>query len=74
MPDETKGNVKVDHIIHDNHRIGFLFNITRFRQIPGADGPPGLPVPLYNGVNSFFTGSLFFTRPISRITLVKKRE
>ena len=54
-----KGNVKVDHIIRDNHRIGFLFNITRFRQIPGADGPPGLPVPLYNGVNSFFNTEIY---------------
>ena len=54
-----KGSVKVDHIIHNNHRIGFLFNITRFRQIPAADGPPGLPVPLYNGLNSFYSTEIY---------------
>ena len=38
---------------------GFLFNITRFRQVPGADGPPGLPVPLWNGQKSFFNTEMY---------------
>lgn len=54
-----KGSVKVDHIIRNNHRLGFLFNITRFRQIPGPDGPPGLPAPLWNGVESFFNTEIY---------------
>ncbi|HYM10801.1 MAG TPA: TonB-dependent receptor [Bryobacterales bacterium] len=54
-----KGSAKVDHIIHDNHRLGFLFNITRFRQEPGADGPPGLPEPLWNGQSSLFNTEIY---------------
>jgi Carboxypeptidase regulatory-like domain/TonB dependent receptor len=54
-----KGSAKVDHIIHNNHRLGFLFNITRFRLVPGADGPPGLPLPLYNGLDTLSNTEIY---------------
>ncbi|MGI8991517.1 MAG: carboxypeptidase regulatory-like domain-containing protein [Bryobacteraceae bacterium] len=54
-----KGSAKVDHIIGNNHRLGFLFNITRFRQEPGAEGPPGLPAPLWNGQELLFNTEIY---------------
>ena len=54
-----KGSVKVDHIIHSTHRIGFLYNITRYRQEVGAEGSPGLPLPLWDGAASLFNTSLY---------------
>ena len=44
-----KGSVKVDHLIRSSHRAAFLYNITRFRRDIGPAGPPGLPLPLWNG-------------------------
>jgi outer membrane receptor protein involved in Fe transport len=44
-----KGSVRVDHTIRNNHRLAFLFNITRYRQEIGTGGPPGTPEPLYSG-------------------------
>ena len=49
-----KGSVKVDHLIKDNHRVGFLANVTAFRRALGPGGPPGLPVPLYSGEEQAF--------------------
>ncbi len=46
---QDKGSAKIDHVITDNHRLGMFMNITRFRDEFGANGPPGLPVPLYTG-------------------------
>src|SRR5262249_1667125 len=37
-----KGSAKVDHTFNSRHRIGFLYNITRFRTEVGPGGPPGL--------------------------------
>jgi hypothetical protein len=54
-----KGSARIDHIIHNNHRLGFLFNITRFRQEPGPEGPPGLPEPLWNGQASLFNSEVY---------------
>lgn len=54
-----KGSAKVDHTIHDTHRLGFLFNITRFRQGPGQEGTPGLPLPLWDGQASTFNTELY---------------
>jgi outer membrane receptor protein involved in Fe transport len=44
-----KGSAKLDHLIRSSHRVGFLYNITRFRRSVGPAGPPGLPLPLWNG-------------------------
>lgn len=49
-----KGSAKVDHAFNSKHRMGFLFNITRFRTETGAGGPPGFPVPLWDGLNPWF--------------------
>jgi hypothetical protein len=44
-----KWSVKGDQSLGNNHRISFLWNLTEFRRKPGANGPPGLPQPLWNG-------------------------
>ncbi len=44
-----KWSVKGDQIFGNNHRLSILYNTTRFRNEPGANGPPGLPGPLWNG-------------------------
>jgi hypothetical protein len=49
-----KGSAKVDHLFTPRHRAGFLYNITRFRTEVGAGGPPGLPIPLWDGLNPWF--------------------
>jgi len=49
-----KGSARVDHNISSAHRLGFLFSITRFRTETGAGGPPGFPIPLWDGLNPWF--------------------
>ncbi|MEZ5398051.1 MAG: carboxypeptidase regulatory-like domain-containing protein [Bryobacteraceae bacterium] len=44
-----KWSVKGDQMIGANHRLGFLWNLTAFDNKPGPAGPPGLPIPLWNG-------------------------
>src|SRR5687767_2900625 len=44
-----KGSAKFDHLITANHRLAFLYNVTAFRRAVGPAGPPGLPLPLWNG-------------------------
>ena len=44
-----KWSVKGDQIIGNNHRVSYLWNMTEFRRKPGANGPPGLPAPLWSG-------------------------
>jgi hypothetical protein len=44
-----KWSVKGDQMIGTNQRVSFLYNGTRFRRQPGANGPPGLPIPLWDG-------------------------
>ncbi len=56
---QDKGSVKVDHAIRDNHRLGFLRNVTRYRREVGAAGPPGLPVPLWDGQVQAFDSDIF---------------
>ena len=50
----NKYSTKIDHVIHSNHRIGFFFNITRYLQAPTAAGTPGLPEPLWNGLETYY--------------------
>lgn len=44
-----KWSVKGDQVVGSKQRISFLWNATTFRNKPGPSGPPGLPVPLWNG-------------------------
>lgn len=44
-----KWSAKGDQMIGSRHRLSFLWNNTAFRRKPGAGGPPGLPIPLWNG-------------------------
>ena len=44
-----KWSVKADQNFGSSHRVGFLWNLTTFRNKPGPAGPPGLPEPLWNG-------------------------
>jgi len=56
---QDKGSVKMDHVVTANHRLGYFMNIARFRDSFGADGPPGLPIPLYSGAVSFWNTSAY---------------
>ncbi len=44
-----KYSLKADQLIGSRHRVGFLWNMTTFRNKPGPAGAPGLPEPLWNG-------------------------
>jgi hypothetical protein len=44
-----KWSVKADQVIGLRQRLSFLWNMTDFNRQPGANGPPGLPIPLWNG-------------------------
>lgn len=56
---QDKGSAKIDHVLTDSHRLGFFYNITRYRDAVGADGPPGLPMPLWNGSLQIFNTQAF---------------
>ena len=51
---QDKFSAKVDHLFSSSHRLAYFFNITKFRLKPGPGGPPGLPVPLWNGQQQKF--------------------
>lgn len=44
-----KWSAKGDQMIGDKQRLSFLWNKTTYRNKPGPGGPPGLPIPLWNG-------------------------
>lgn len=44
-----KWSVKGDQLFGSNHRVSYLWNLTSFFNKPGAQGPPGLPAPLWSG-------------------------
>ena len=50
----NKFSAKIDHMIHNNHRLGFFFNISRYFQQPTSAGTPGLPNPLWNGLETLY--------------------
>ena len=52
-----KGSVKIDHNFGSNHHLGFFYNKTAFTSEPGASGPSGLPVPLWNGQITIYNAS-----------------
>jgi len=43
---DNKGSGKIDQMLGSQHRVSFLFNRTRQKDLHGAGGPPGLPRPL----------------------------
>ncbi len=56
---QDKGSVKLDHVASAGHRLGYFMNVARFRDEFGADGPPGLPIPLYSGAVSHWDTSAY---------------
>lgn len=51
-----KWSVKIDQHFTSNHRLSYLYNTTSYRNQIGPSGPPGLPLPLWNGqVQAFDT-------------------
>ncbi|MFN3326412.1 MAG: TonB-dependent receptor domain-containing protein [Bryobacteraceae bacterium] len=54
-----KLSVKVDQNIGARQRLGFLFSRTNYSRMPGAGGPPGLPVPLWDGQEQAFDTNMF---------------
>jgi len=53
---QNKYSLKVDHTFTPNHRVGFFYNNSNFNQAVGPGGPPGLPLPLWDGqVQTFET-------------------
>jgi hypothetical protein len=54
-----KGSLKLDHNIGQSHRLGFMYNRTAFRREIGPSGPPGLPVPLWDGQVEAFDTSVY---------------
>jgi hypothetical protein len=56
---QTKWSLKLDQNIGANHHISYFQNITNYSQKIGANGPPGLPVPLWNGQVQVFNTSAY---------------
>ncbi|MBL8295566.1 MAG: TonB-dependent receptor [Bryobacterales bacterium] len=53
---QNKYSLKVDHNINSSHHLAFFYNNSNFNQAVGPSGPPGLPLPLWNGqVQTFET-------------------
>ncbi|MBK9167076.1 MAG: TonB-dependent receptor [Bryobacterales bacterium] len=46
---QNKWSLKIDHNFNANHRVAYFMNFSDYARTPGAGGPPGLPLPLYNG-------------------------
>ncbi len=59
---QNKYSLKVDHAFHSKHRVGFFYNNSNFNQAVGPSGPPGLPLPLWDGqVQTFETEAFRMT-------------
>ncbi len=54
-----KGSVKIDQSLGGSHHLAFFYNRTRFDSEPGASGPSGLPIPLWNGQVSHYDAALY---------------
>jgi hypothetical protein len=53
---QNKYSLKVDHNFTEKHHAAFFYNNSNFNQAVGPGGPPGLPLPLWNGqVQTFET-------------------
>ncbi|HKE03717.1 MAG TPA: TonB-dependent receptor [Blastocatellia bacterium] len=51
--------MKLDQNLTSKHHLGFFMNITNYTQKLGADGPPGLPAPLWTGQVQVFNTSAY---------------
>ena len=59
---QNKYSLKVDHMLTSKHRLGFFYNNSNFNQSVGPGGPPGLPLPLWDGqVQTFETEAFRMT-------------
>jgi Carboxypeptidase regulatory-like domain/TonB dependent receptor-like, beta-barrel len=56
---QTKGSVKIDHTLSPKHHLGYFMNITRYSQQISSAGPPGLPLPLWDGQVQVFNTSAY---------------
>jgi len=45
----NKGSLKLDQNFGYNHHVAFFYNRSNYISEPGPSGPPGLPLPLWNG-------------------------
>jgi hypothetical protein len=45
----NKGSIKIDQNFGYNHHVAFFYNRSSYLSEPGPSGPPGLPLPLWNG-------------------------
>ncbi|MFN3326413.1 MAG: TonB-dependent receptor [Bryobacteraceae bacterium] len=54
-----KMSIKGDQNIGSRQRLGFLFSMTNYHRAPGANGPPGLPPPLWDGLEAEFDTKVF---------------
>jgi hypothetical protein len=59
---QNKYSLKADHMLTSKHRLGFFYNNSNFNQAVGPGGPPGLPLPLWDGqVQTFETEAFRMT-------------
>lgn len=59
---QNKYSLKVDHAWTPNHRMAFFYNNSNFNTVVGPGGPPGLPLPLWDGqVQTFETEAFRMT-------------
>ncbi len=52
-----KGSVKIDQNFGFNHHVAFFYNRSSYISEPGPSGPPGLPLPLWNGQYTSYDAS-----------------
>jgi len=59
---QNKYSLKVDHAWTTSHRMPFFYNNSNLNQKVGPGGPPGLPLPLWDGqVQTFETEAFRLT-------------
>lgn len=56
---QDKFSFRGDHLINSNHRVSGFVNFTEYNQRVSAAGPPGLPLPLWNGQVQLFPTRAF---------------
>jgi hypothetical protein len=59
---QNKYSLKVDHSLGARQKLAFFYNNSNFNQALGPGGPPGLPLPLWDGqVQTFETEAFRMT-------------
>ncbi len=56
---QTKWSLKLDQHVGTKHHVSYFMNLTDYSQQIGQNGPPGLPLPLWNGQVQIFTTSAY---------------